>query len=329
MSEPYVDPYTLRHPLDYGMTRTYSGGYIGPGASNVSTDFLPLIMLATYSSRFAPSVCYPSSTSFCPSYSASPPPCSFSSFSLSFLPSHSFLPFYFSFPFHLSPLPLCSFFFLILFLFLLPLILCFSFFLHPSCSSLFLFPFFSLPSYFLIFVFFLFPSLLLLLLVIFPMSSSPHSHLQFPLPFLFPIFLLFLFPLFPSLCIPPTPPIPFPSHLFLSPPPHILFMPVLLSPLFLPLLAFLSNRFSSFFPSPYSPPPFLFISLVLLLDPYFPPSSQRVWPFHNYGSFFHFQTVLRRGQTPYVKKAFLSPDMTAVIDRDVVDGPRTGPPKSI
>ncbi|XP_027059583.1 uncharacterized protein LOC113686186 isoform X2 [Pocillopora damicornis] len=40
-------------------------------------------------------------------------------------------------------------------------------------------------------------------------------------------------------------------------------------------------------------------------------------------------TVLRRGQTPYVKKAFLSPDMTAVIDRDVVDGPRTGPPKSI
>ena len=159
MSEPYVDPYTLRHPLDYGMTRTYSGGYIGPGASNVSTDFLPLIMLATYSSRFTPSVCYPSSTSFCPSYSASPPPCSFSSFSLSFLPSHSFLPFYFSFPFHLSPLPLCSFFFLILFLFLLPLILCFSFFLHPSCSSLFPFPFFSLPltSLFL-FSFFSLPS---------------------------------------------------------------------------------------------------------------------------------------------------------------------------
>lgn len=40
-------------------------------------------------------------------------------------------------------------------------------------------------------------------------------------------------------------------------------------------------------------------------------------------------TVLRRGQTPYPKKAFLSPDMTAVIDRDVVDGPPTGPPKSI
>ena len=158
------------------------------------------------------------------------------------------------------------------------------------------------------------------------MSSSPHSHLQFPLSS-FPSFSSFS--LFPSLCIPPTPPIPFPSHLFLSPPPHILFMPVLLSPLFLPLLAFLSNRFSSFFPSPYSPPPLLFISLVLLLDPYFPPSSQRVWPFHNYGSFFNFQTVLRRGQTPYVKKAFLSPDMTAVIDRDVVDGPRTGPPKSI
>ena len=120
------------------------------------------------------------------------------------------------------------------------------------------------------------------------MSSSPHSHLQFPLRFLFPIFLLFHFPLFPSLCIPPTPPIPFPSHLFLSPPPHILFMPVLLSPLFLPLLSFLSNHFSSFFPSPHPPPPFLFISLVLLLDPYFPPSSQRVWPFHDYDSFFEF-----------------------------------------
>ncbi|XP_020627612.1 TNFAIP3-interacting protein 1-like isoform X1 [Orbicella faveolata] len=39
--------------------------------------------------------------------------------------------------------------------------------------------------------------------------------------------------------------------------------------------------------------------------------------------------VLRRGQTPYVRKAFLSPDMTAVIDRDVVDGSAKDPPKSI
>ena len=210
MSEPYVDPYTLRHPFDYGMTRTYSGGYIGPGASNVSTDFLPLIMLATYSSRFAPSVCYPSSTSFCPSYSASPPPCSFF-FIFSLFPSFSLLsPVLFSFPFHLSPFPLCSFFFLILFLFLLPLILCCSCFLHPSCSSLFPFLFFSLPSYFLIFVFFLFPSLLLLLLVIFPMSSSPHSHLQFPLSS-FPSFSSFSFLFFlPSAFLPL-----FPSHFLL------------------------------------------------------------------------------------------------------------------
>ena len=37
MSEPYYEPYIVRHPLDYGMARSYSGGYIGPGASNVST----------------------------------------------------------------------------------------------------------------------------------------------------------------------------------------------------------------------------------------------------------------------------------------------------
>lgn len=37
MSEPYYEPYVVRHPLDYGMARTYSGGYIGPGASKVST----------------------------------------------------------------------------------------------------------------------------------------------------------------------------------------------------------------------------------------------------------------------------------------------------
>ena len=38
MSEPYYEPYVARHPLDYGMVRTYSGGYIGPGASNVSSS---------------------------------------------------------------------------------------------------------------------------------------------------------------------------------------------------------------------------------------------------------------------------------------------------
>lgn len=37
MSEPYYEPYVVRHPLDYGMARTYSGGYIGPGATKVST----------------------------------------------------------------------------------------------------------------------------------------------------------------------------------------------------------------------------------------------------------------------------------------------------
>ena len=37
MSEPYYEPYVVRHPLDYGMARAYSGGYIGPGASKVST----------------------------------------------------------------------------------------------------------------------------------------------------------------------------------------------------------------------------------------------------------------------------------------------------
>ncbi|KAL9957935.1 hypothetical protein ACROYT_G034893 [Oculina patagonica] len=34
MNEPYYEPYIARHPLDYGMARTYSGGFIGPGASN-------------------------------------------------------------------------------------------------------------------------------------------------------------------------------------------------------------------------------------------------------------------------------------------------------
>lgn len=34
MTERYYDPYTVRQPLDYGIARAYSGGYIGPGASN-------------------------------------------------------------------------------------------------------------------------------------------------------------------------------------------------------------------------------------------------------------------------------------------------------
>lgn len=32
--QPYYPAYPAKHPLDYGMGRTYSGGYIGPGASN-------------------------------------------------------------------------------------------------------------------------------------------------------------------------------------------------------------------------------------------------------------------------------------------------------
>lgn len=39
--------------------------------------------------------------------------------------------------------------------------------------------------------------------------------------------------------------------------------------------------------------------------------------------------ALRRERTPYVRKAFLSPDVTAVIDRDVTDGSNKGAPKSI
>lgn len=36
VNERYYDPYRVRLPLDYGMTRTYSGDYIGPGATSVS-----------------------------------------------------------------------------------------------------------------------------------------------------------------------------------------------------------------------------------------------------------------------------------------------------
>lgn len=34
VNERYYDPYRVRLPLDYGMTRTYSGDYIGPGATS-------------------------------------------------------------------------------------------------------------------------------------------------------------------------------------------------------------------------------------------------------------------------------------------------------
>ena len=56
MSEPYYEPYVVRHPLDYGMTRAYSGGYIGPGASKVSTvrGFLFLNRLSFNSSAPSP-----------------------------------------------------------------------------------------------------------------------------------------------------------------------------------------------------------------------------------------------------------------------------------
>ena len=36
LNEPYYSTYPARYPLDYGMARSYSGGYIGPGASSVS-----------------------------------------------------------------------------------------------------------------------------------------------------------------------------------------------------------------------------------------------------------------------------------------------------
>lgn len=42
VNEPYYNTVQFGYPLDYGMARTYSGGYIGPGASNVSraTSFI-------------------------------------------------------------------------------------------------------------------------------------------------------------------------------------------------------------------------------------------------------------------------------------------------
>ena len=72
MSEPYHEPYVVRHPLDYGMARTYSGGYIGPGASNVSAVsefFLTIVVQLSYSFSISFFICsfmfffFPSSTS--------------------------------------------------------------------------------------------------------------------------------------------------------------------------------------------------------------------------------------------------------------------------
>ena len=37
--QPYYQAYPARIPLDYGIRRTYSGDYIGPGATNVSEEF--------------------------------------------------------------------------------------------------------------------------------------------------------------------------------------------------------------------------------------------------------------------------------------------------
>ena len=36
--QPYYPAYPARIPLDYGIRRTYSGDYIGPGATNVSEE---------------------------------------------------------------------------------------------------------------------------------------------------------------------------------------------------------------------------------------------------------------------------------------------------
>lgn len=37
--QPYYPAYPARIPLNYGIRRTYSGDYIGPGATNVSEEF--------------------------------------------------------------------------------------------------------------------------------------------------------------------------------------------------------------------------------------------------------------------------------------------------
>ena len=179
MSEPYVDPYALRHPLDYGMARSYSGGYIGPGASNVSTYFLPLFMLALYSSRFSPSAYFPL---FCFTLSfllriflsVSPSPRSLSCFPSSFLACHLFFSFYFSSPPYPSSSPFPSFSFLTLSLFTPLSHSVFSFSLHSSPSSLC--SFFLLLPYFPYMFFHYF---------------SPFFRLLIPH---FPSFLFYLFP---------------------------------------------------------------------------------------------------------------------------------------
>ena len=72
VSEPYYEPYVVRHPLDYGMARTYSGGYIGPGASKVSTvsgSFCSVVLLPLISIVLLRLVFYSSSSTCCSSYS--------------------------------------------------------------------------------------------------------------------------------------------------------------------------------------------------------------------------------------------------------------------
>ena len=42
-----------------------------------------------------------------------------------------------------------------------------------------------------------------------------------------------------------------------------------------------------------------------------------------------FQDDVRREHAQHPRKVFLSPDMTAVVDRDVIDATKRKPPKSI
>ena len=104
MSEPYYEPYVVRHPLDYGMARTYSGGYIGPGASSKVSAVSGFFFFKLSFNSAAPS-CLASSAgtllSFVFSFSSSTS-CSYSRSSS----CYSFCLSVFSFPYSVSALRL-------------------------------------------------------------------------------------------------------------------------------------------------------------------------------------------------------------------------------
>ena len=239
MSEPYYEPYVVRHPLDYRMARAYSGGYIGPGASKVNTT----------SGNFFLSFNSPTPS---PALSA---PSSFLSHSLSPLQP----------PVLQTPAPAPT----------------------PVTPSAF-------PSS---------PPLLP------PYSVSalrPPRPWSSSFSYCFLSFSCFSFSI---------------SSTSLSPPPLSL---ALLLLLYLHILLLLRPNLQ---PRP---------SILAKVRPWYESTRALVLVFlqqsanrHLVSVLLYFQDVLRRGQTPYVRKAFLSPDMTAVIDRDVVDGSAKGPPKSI